>query len=36
MSTMLFDLRLHNRLSIAFGSVVIALVTLARWLGWAP
>jgi hypothetical protein len=32
----MLDLGHYNRLSIARGSVVVALVTLARWLGWAP
>jgi hypothetical protein len=30
----MLDLGLYNRLSIALGSAVVALVTLARWLGW--
>src|SRR5215831_12146042 len=30
----MLDLLHYNRLSIALGSVVVALVTLSRWLGW--
>jgi hypothetical protein len=32
---LMHDLRWYHRLSIALGSVVVALVTLARELGWA-